>query len=383
MQEELAHEGFFVANGRERHQAVLLVELGQVILARKPVAHFLRQVGHVAGQLDVFVKAVVIIDALFLVEAQPMVKHMGFEGVVDGIQRVDESPKPVKVCLARRRVGLQVRLVLRRQPGEVGVAEGNLVSEAGILAHQIIQLGQRQPFVDFKAAEPAAVAELQVFEDQVNEAGEVGTLEARQEVAALVARDGLARGQLQAGVFDLLQVARLHRQGAFEERLRADEGAVQLRRGAAVVLTGLARMVEVQVQLLAQVLEGFRRVLVVIEQRLAVEQLARAVHHLPVPVPYPAVDDLPEPFSLADVLGLQRLEVIIVVRPWHQLLEGGLAISGQAERLDVSDLLGGEAGREQREGAGQPMQFACHFHNNGCGCRAVFPTPVISGMVIF
>ena len=153
------------------------------------------------------------VDAVLLVVAEAVVEDVGLEGVVNGIERLDERPEPVEVGLEGGGVGFQVHLVLGGEPGEVGVAEGDLVPQAGVLAQQLVHLRQGQALVDFEAAETAAVTVLQVGEDQVHESRVIRPLEARQQVAALVVGDRLAGRQLQPGVFDSLEVASAPRPG--------------------------------------------------------------------------------------------------------------------------------------------------------------------------
>jgi hypothetical protein len=226
-------------------------------------------------------------------------------------------------------------------------------------------LGQGQALVDFQAAEAAAVTIFEVGEDQIHQARVVRPLETRQQVAALVVCDGLAGGQLQPGVFESLQVARLLGQDMLEQRVGADEGVVEPGGSVAAALAGLAGVVKVKVHLLPEILQRLLRILVVVEQGLAVEQLPRGVRHLPVPLAYPTFHDLLETLPLAGVLGLQGVEVEVVVRPWDQFFERGFPVTGQAEGFDVADFLGGETpghqGR-QEEGADAVLPIGWRFH---------------------
>ncbi len=130
--------------------------------------------------------AIVVVHALLLVVTQAVVEDVGLERIVDGIERLHERPEPFEVGLAGVGVGLQFHLVLRRQLGEVQVDERHLVPQGGLLLQQFVHLRQGQALVDLQAAETAAVAVLQVGDDQVHQTRAVRTLKARQEVAALV-----------------------------------------------------------------------------------------------------------------------------------------------------------------------------------------------------
>ena len=104
------------------------------------------------------------------------------------------------------------------------------------------------------------------------------------------------------------------------------------------------------------VVERFLRVLLVVEQRLTVEQFARAGRHSAVAVAHPAVERLLEPLALAGVLRLQRVEVEVLVGPGHEFLERRLAVARQAEGLEVADLL---RRRARREPARQHPRHKC------------------------
>ncbi len=153
-------------------------------------------------------------------------------------------------------------------------------------------------------------------------------------------RERLHGRQLEPGVFDSLQIARLRGQGPLQQRVAADEGVVELGGSVAAAFAGLAGVVEVEVQLLAQVRQCPRRVVLVVQQGLAVQQLAQPVHDVPVALAEPAVDDLLESRALPGVLRLERVVVEVIVRPRDEFLQRGRAVVGQAEGLEVTDFLG-------------------------------------------
>jgi hypothetical protein len=134
VQQILADERFLVADRGQVGEPKTLVELGHVIAPGKLLAYLVGQVGDIARQLHVFEETVVAGHAMLLVVAEAVIEHMRLEGVVNGVERLDERPEPVEVGLERGGVGLQVHFVLGGQPGEIRVAEGDLVAQPGIFA---------------------------------------------------------------------------------------------------------------------------------------------------------------------------------------------------------------------------------------------------------
>ena len=117
-------------------------------------------------------------------------------------------------------------------------------------------------------------------------------------------------------------------------------------------------MAEEGMELVAEVGEGLVGGGVVIQEGLAVEEFAGLVGGGAAAFADPAVDPVLEVGAAAFVLGMEGVEIEIVVGARHQLVQGFGAVGGEGEGFDEADFLGGGGGY----GKGKEPTSEATFH---------------------
>ena len=275
---------------------------------------------------------------------------------MDRVQGLHKRPHPIQVGLTGLNVQLQIDFVNRGQLGEVGVDELRVVAKTGLLPRERLQLVEEQLRVDRVVAKAPAVLVLQILDDMLDQSRVIGALEAAQQVPALFRRDRTARDQSQSRIFDPLQRARIL-QRALEQSIDADPCIIEPRRRTTLLLACAARVVEAQIQLTADVLQCLLRIPFVVQQGLAVHQLARLRYHGAVVAANPTVECLLVQLALPGVLVVNAAVIVVLVRARNELLEHLGPVLGERKGLHVSNLFARPDHTDESQQQNQHMTF--------------------------
>ena len=226
LQQEAAHQRLFLRNRRQGDQLEILIEPGELVGVRDAVAELGAQGRHLARQLEILHEPGTVENTLRQVMAQPVVEHVRLERVVRGLQRAHIGPEPLEVGLSRGRIGVELHFVSGHEHGQVSEHKGLFVAQARHAAQQVIQLRQRHPRMHGMVPETPAAADSQVGRDQLDQIREVGTPQARQQVAPLLVaepRGGDERESVLAEPVQRTGVA----QGQVAQRARRERRVVE------------------------------------------------------------------------------------------------------------------------------------------------------------
>ena len=353
MQEEFADQRLVVAD-RGQSQARfreggIQVDPEAVGLDRFKVLRV--HVGRRAGQLQVFDKALPVMDAAGPVVLQAGVQHVGLEGIERRRQSLHIASHAVQPGFPFGRIGLGVGVGPGGPLGDPGQHKGRLLGQFRNRLFERIELrGQQRP-MDGQRTEAPAFRCLQFGDDPRDQSRGVRPSDPSQNGGG---REPMDRGRIRQQPFHLgigQRAQRIVGRDAGEESFPRDHGRRQCRGQVGLLVGQLLDMVELQSQSIAQVSEGPLRIRAVGQQRLPVfEQLSplRSREALG-----PLGHRLGEFLRLSRGLVVQRVEKVMVLGTRHELPEGRLAVGGQGEGFDEADLGVRPDGRWTGQSSGQ------------------------------
>ncbi len=199
-----------------------------------------------------------VVRALGPVQDQPVIHDVRFERVVDGSQSLDEGPQAVQVRALGLDVVLPVDVGVRLQPAQSHVDELALVQQVRLQLQAFVQLGQQQQFVDGERSESAAVGMVQVVDDQLGQVRVVGPLQPLEQIPAQFRFEFYGHQPIEGRVLKSLQVLILTH-GTVGQRFAADQFRIQLRGQIRLGIEPFPLVIELQIQLLAEVVQRLLR----------------------------------------------------------------------------------------------------------------------------
>ena len=143
-----------------------------------------------------------------------------------GSEPLDENVETVEVLFLLLQIEGHVGVVGRRELEEINVDEIGIVDQVGLQLQQLVKLGFRHVAMDAMGAKAATVLGLQVLDHKGRQSGNVGSLEATQEMSQprLVQLHSIQIEQ--TSVSYSLQVAVLAK-GSLQESVEADEVGIE------------------------------------------------------------------------------------------------------------------------------------------------------------
>ena len=269
-----ADQRFVVAHRRQqRHAGVVRAQVGGKAAVLRLVQKLRPDVAHLPRQLQIRQEPVLVEQALRPVQNQPVIDDVRLERVVYGRQLLGERPQTVQVRALRVHVILPVGVGIRLQPAQVHVDELTLVQQVGLQFQAFVQLRQQQQLVDGERPESAAVGMIQVVDDQLRQIGIVGPLQPLQQVPPQFGLQFHGHEPIEGRIFKALEILVLaHR--PFGQRRAADQFRVQLRGQIRLGVQLFPLVIELQIQLLAEVIQRFLRIGGIGQQGLAIEDFA-------------------------------------------------------------------------------------------------------------
>jgi hypothetical protein len=308
--------------------------------------------GGVLGELDVGHEAIFVPDALRAIEGKTTIEDVGFEGVVDGAETGDEGPEAVQVGGFLFGIVLPIDAVGGAETGHVINDEILIVEDGGADFEKVVELGEEELRVDGEGEVVAAEAGVEVFVNERDEVGEVGAVEAGEEMveAFFGERGGVKPGE--GGRFEAFERVGVDGQGTGLEGVTTDEVRVEGGGDGTLLVESFALVGVGEVETLAEEFEGFLVVGVVGEESLAVFELADAGVVAVGVAGDPLVDHLLGLGEVVGVLGVESVVVVVIGGAGDELFEGDGAIGGEGEFLFEAEGAGEGGGSEGRENGG-------------------------------
>ena len=346
VEEVVADKFFVVVDGRRTDERIAEVGVEVAPVGVVGAEELLVDVGQAARELQVGEEALAIIDALFAVVIEAEVKNAGFEGLVR-FDACREGPYAVEPGLALGFVEFEVHIGAGGQFAQVGVDEAGAPA---VLGFQFIELREQKLAMNRQIAKTDERLRFEVRIQRGDEVRHIGALELLQHGAALIRRERhlIANERRERVLREALEAAVVV-QGIAQEDLAADFGRIEAGGQVGLRIRHLALVIVADAEALDEVFQRALRVLLVAEDGLAIQNDAARLVFVRRALP-PLVEQVVELRGVADVLIMQRVEEIILLRARHEFPEGLFPIRRESEALNEADFVFGEGREGQEEG---------------------------------
>ena len=320
---------------------------------------------HRPGQLQVIKEPGPVVHPARPVVLQTGEEHMGLEGIEGRGQSAHVASDPLQPGLAFHGVGLGVRVGARGEPPDAGQDKRRLRGQRGHLLLNGVELFWQQRPVDGEFSESTALRRLEVGEDQRDQARHIRALQSGEKGPALAGPEGDLVPDEPVGLVFGQAFEGIVLQDLPEKGLPRDDRGIQRRRQVGLLVREPRCVVELKAHPFAQVAEGPLGILAVGQERLpvlehpALFRVGKALR--------PLGHGLGELGGLPRRLLVQRMEEIVVLGARYQLTQDGLAIGGQREGLEESQVGVGTGHRECGQRGGEDQRGQAAGVHGGCG----------------
>ena len=328
---------FFIVDGRDLDavlKVLALLNIAGVLLTNEGVPELGLKVVSGAWKIEIFEKECTVVVSCGLTGLEDFVQDGGLECIVSRRKPTDKLKQAIEVLFLFLRVVPDVDVVGRSETFEVGVDKMGVVEEFGFEFQKFVVLGKQEIVMNCVRSETAGVFVAKVFDDPFCKVGYVRA----KYTSKPVTKPGLIVTRwIELPDTAVLDVGHgIVAKGTFEKGVVGNDFGVDfdgMRRFPAFDPFG---MIEVNVQLILDVGQRFSGVFFVIQQSLAIQYFPNSASDFV--AGNPCLYDLVKLRLISPILSIQCMVIIVIPRPWYQLLQSLLPILRNTKLFHIPDV---------------------------------------------